>query len=314
MSTGIQCTIFMTIGIRDLEALETRWRQEGKAVEVPEEMGRLLIDSLAIERVAGLYPHEETHMAGKLGVAEGILRQQRFTWPIFVDKGSKVILDGMHRWGLLNDFCFRFIPVQNLDYLGDDTVLLNTWCRTIDDTNEESFQNAAQEHGLEALHDVSITDIPKRGSALLMSPLKRLYSFRTRMSPRDEYYALKGIEDALGISEKYNSGRARYMTEKEVMGETSRPDCVLTFPRPLSKKDVIDEARRGKVFPPKATRHVFLFRLYNLSIPLKQLNTNTTSEELTMEVRTLQATKKLIYVGKGIKIDRWYDEHMLKFE
>jgi hypothetical protein len=272
-----------------------------------------VVNSLSVEEIDFLKPHEETHLIGKLRVAEGILKDRKFTWPIFSDKVSGVILDGMHRWNLLKDFCFFYVPVQHIDYLNNDKVILDVWCRVIRHTTEEEFQLAMKEEGLEEV-DLSGEEVHTRDRALLVSPNNRAYMFREKMAAQFEYYRLKTVEERFGISKKVNVGLADYKVEGSVIGSMNDADTVVIFPRPLTKQDVVDVAQRGEVFPPKTTRHIFQFRVFNIEVFPMDLQTFKSHELLAQHLRKDHRSRKLTYIGKGINIDRYYEEHMFKFE
>jgi hypothetical protein len=306
-----------------LEDLESKWSRKKRPVPVEGDHKDQIINSLSVEEIGFLKPHEETHLIGKLKVAEGILKERRFTWPIFADKESGVILDGMHRWNLLKDFCFLYMPVQHIDYISNEYVKLDVWCRYIKTVTEEAFQLAVREVGLEEV-PFSIEDIKDRKEAMVISPTNRAYVISEKMAVQFEYYRLKQLEDRFGISQKVNTmmtgpGRrefrmADYKAESKIMEYISDPDTVVVFPRPLSKQDVIDVATRGEVFPPKTTRHIFQFRVFNIQVLPMDLQTFKSHEILAQHLRKTHKVKGLSYIGRGITIDRLYDEHMFRFD
>jgi len=302
----------MTIDKGLLDQLEVKWKGNQKPLSVEDDLKEQVVESLSVEEINFLKPHEETHLIGKLRVAEGILKEKKFTWPIFSDRKTGVILDGMHRFGLLKDFCFSFIPVQHIDYVSNDEILLDVWCRYIKQINEDAFSLIAKECGLEEI-PFSLTGIAERKSAIIVSPNNRAYIFNEKHSPQLEYYRLKEVEDRFSIGKKVSSGLADYNVEKEALGMLNSPDTVIVFPRPLSKQDVIDVALRGEVFPPKTTRHIFQFRVFNIEVLPMELQAGKNKKALEDAIWKSHKKRKLFYIGKGITVDRYYAEHMFRF-
>lgn len=296
-----------------LDELEAKWKKDPKPLSIDDDTKTNVINSLSIEEVSFLKPHEETHLIGKLRVAEGILKERRFTWPIFADKKTGVILDGMHRWNLLKDFCFFYIPVQHIDYLNNDNILLDVWCRFIKEVSEEAFQFAARELDMEEV-PFSLDAIKDRSQAMMISPNGSAYTFREKMSPQFEFHKLKDLEDRFGMNQKVTAGLADYRVDHLVIDRVKEPDTVVIFPRPLMKQDVIDVATREEVFPPKTTRHIFQFRIFNIEVTPMELQTFENHELLSQKLRKTHKDRRLFYIGKGINIDRYYEEHMFRFD
>jgi|GEM_PF-5792546 len=302
----------MPIDKQTLDKLEGQWKGPQKPLLIEDELKDLVIESVSVEDINFLKPHEETHLIGKLRVAEGILKEKKFTWPIFADKETGVILDGMHRYGLLKDFCFFYVPVQHIDYVNNDQILLDVWCRYIKQVTEEEFSLVARECALEEV-PFSLETIRERKCAMVISPNGRAFTFNERLSPQIEYYKLKDVEDRFAIGRKVSTGLADYNVETEALGFLNKPDTVVVFPRPLSKQDVIDVAMRGEVFPPKTTRHIFQFRVFNIDVLPMDLQVSKSKQALEEKIWKNQKKRKLFYIGKGITVDRYYAEHMFRF-
>ena len=302
----------MTIDKGILDNLEAKWKGNERPMLVEDALKDQVVESLSVEEIGFLKPHEETHLIGKLRVAEGILKEKKFTWPIFSDQRTGVILDGMHRYGLLKDFCFFYVPVQHIDYVNNDQILLDVWCRYIKQVTEDEFSLVSRECGLEEV-PFSIEGIKERKSALIISPNNRAYTFNERLNPQMEYYKLKKVEDRFAIGRKVSTGLADYNVEKEALSLLNTPDTVVVFPRPLSKQDVIDVAMRGEVFPPKTTRHIFQFRVFNIEVLPMELQVSKSKQALEEKILRTHKKRKLFYIGKGITVDRYYAEHMFRF-
>ena len=115
---------------KELDEIYKKWDEEGRQdLKVEGNTKKQAVESITVESCLELSPHEKVTIDGLLTVAKGILKDLKFTWPVFVDKKSRVVLDGMHRFKLLKDCCFKRIPVQLIEY--NDDIKLDTWCRHI---------------------------------------------------------------------------------------------------------------------------------------------------------------------------------------
>ncbi len=83
----------------------------------PSPTGRLLI-------------HEETIPARIRSLSDRIKRDGVQSAPIFVDRGTYVVLDGMHRTAIMAELGCRFTCVCLVDYR-DPRIKVQRWCRAI---------------------------------------------------------------------------------------------------------------------------------------------------------------------------------------
>ncbi len=281
-----------------------------KGQEVTGRLKEALIHSLAIREVNALRPHEETIQEAESKVAKSIIEAGSFTWPILADSRSGAILDGTHRWKLLKDFCFDFIPVQNIDSLKDAGVRIDVWCRVIYGISEEKFQETLRffKFSIEPFDECS--PIGKR--PIVVSPNGKRYV----IEEEEKFLALKQLatlERALGI-QKFPAYEV-YVDSTGVSKYEEMPHVVVTYPPKLTRAEVVDATSKGICFPPKSTRYIFPYRVYNIGVPLHKLRRGEKdATELTEELQEEQAKRRLIYLGKGIDIDRHYEERMFKLE
>jgi len=79
---------------------------------------------LPIER---LRPHEAIDQAGVDAIIRDLHHRRIFREPIWVARGSHVILNGHHRWAAMRSIGAHRIPAWVFDYLDDDTIHLDRW-------------------------------------------------------------------------------------------------------------------------------------------------------------------------------------------
>ena len=69
-----------------------------------------------------LQPHEEIDAERLVRLVEEIGRAGTFYPPLLIDKKSRVILDGHHRWRASARLGFALVPCYSVDYLQDPTI------------------------------------------------------------------------------------------------------------------------------------------------------------------------------------------------
>jgi len=309
----------MSIDSEELEALWEKWIQEGKKpLKIEGDLKKRAVGSVTVLPISKLLPHEEVTEEGLFSVTKGVLKDKKFTWPIFVYEKSRaafdemhklIVLDGMHRLELLRIFCFRYIPAQLVEYENKnnnkDNVSIDAWYRIIKDVGKDKFSQCTKEFNLEMVN-MSMDEIDEREKAVIIFSEEKFYMFSENLSLRNEYCKLKELEEYLG--------RAEYDIQVKIESEMKIPNSVAIFPKVLSKTNVIKTACRKKVFPPKTTRHIFQYRVYNIDVSLKDLQYAKSPEVLADSLRKKNKGRELYYMGRDIQVDRFYKEHMFKFK
>jgi hypothetical protein len=77
---------------------------------------------LELIATGALIPHEDVEDARVNDVADEIRAAGSFYPPILVDRSTRVILDGHHRWRASVELGLRVLPCYCVDYLGNPLV------------------------------------------------------------------------------------------------------------------------------------------------------------------------------------------------
>jgi hypothetical protein len=301
-----------------------------------------IIRSIKIIPVTKIYPHEETIFENIVKLAHKIQSDQKFTWPIFAETNSGVILDGMHRWQVMTSY--KYILIQEIqDYARNENIQVGVWCRILKDVKSTDIgflNNALKKYGLSEL--VKVGKLPQdpiglehelrsRKNMILIGPDRNYYKFEKPRNLVQEYKDMIKVEELFG--EKVLGQTKFYDIERNSFKLIGEPNSFLIFPRPTSKRDIIRitlQAKKDiekvkpltKVLPPKSSRHIMQLRVFNLSIPLKELNSSKSAAQLTKELHIELNNKRVLYLGENVtkqplphyrNLDRHYEEHMFKF-
>jgi hypothetical protein len=157
-------------------------------------------------------------------VRRAVLETKRMT-PLIVDKETRLLLDGHHRRTVAISLGIERVPVLMINY-GDSGVRVEKWYRKVDNKG--------------ILHQLMRANSSKGKYCARLGKNVEMCG----PSPYVLFWKLHWIERfllTLGVRViKVGEG-----------GDVEPPS--------LSKKDVIRVARKGLVFPPKTTRHVYDF-------------------------------------------------------
>ena len=210
----------------------------------------LLLD-LAVVELCNLRVHEETMQGHAEELKRGLMEQGSLTTPMFVDKATNIVLDGMHRVRTLGELGCRLALVCLVDY-SDPRIKLGRWCRTIPkpfgrlDAERIVGGVGASLKPAKGINPAQSSDLLLAfgdGTFLVESPEKELMPVY-RLSQRLERALIEG-----GYT-------VRYMEEDDATRCLATGEfAAILCPPVITKEQVVEVVKRGDVFPPKSTRH-----------------------------------------------------------
>lgn len=261
--------------------------------------------------------HEEVHHDILKELCQCIIKQGVFSQPVMVDKKSFVVLDGMHRVTALKDLNARRVPVCFIDY-SNPAIILGAWYRTL--KTQQSFDEiivAINEAGIRSrpidFEDATNELKERKASAVLIGDKRAFLINPIFRSIEEAYKIINKIEKTL-VNRGY---QLAFETETDALNkfEAGLVDAVLMTPL-IKKNEVIDVAKSGRVFTPKATRHIIPARPINILIPLTLLRDEAISlEEADSWLVNHLKKKRLTFMPpKSFIGGRRYDEETCLFE
>ena len=274
---------------------------------------KLKIGLMDIER---LYHHEEVVPSILKTLTEQIRRDGFLKHPIIVDEATLVVLDGTHRVEALKALGCRRIPACLVDYR-EPRIRLMCWYRIVKKAPplHELVKTLSRELGLriELSGDLEPDELGVPPIALALtdgrSYAKVLGRFRDKQGA---WELVKNVEKAL---ETYGL-QIGFEVEEDAMKKLSSGDAdiVLMTPR-ITKRDVVETALSGRVFPHKTTRHVIPARPLFLNVPLRLLKDNRPSHVIETELRKALALRQIRRIPPGRVIEgRRYEEEVIILE
>jgi hypothetical protein len=268
---------------------------------------------IALAPTERLLIHEETIPARVRSLGDRIRRDGVQSAPIIVDRGTYVVLDGMHRTAVMTKLGCRFTCVCLVDYF-DPSIKVQRWCRAI----LGPFGTGEAEEALASV-GLGCEPIEPAGSLDQESGLLLVY--------RDQTYRLnRGGDDLLETFSRSHElenlltargHRIRHMTEAEALRMVESDECeAALFPPRVEKRQVVELALQGRVFTPKATRHRLPARPVQVNVPLGHLRDRVISmEEANARLHRMLSERKLARYKPGtLWMGRTYDETLYVFE
>jgi len=256
--------------------------------------GDPFVVDLRIVPISNLLIHEEVVPERLARLKEQLIGDGILSDPILIDRDSLVVLDGTHRVVALRELGAKYVLVAMVDY-GDPRILLRNWYRAIRGNMDEVIKEALS-MGFMRSHEASSVAIKiVAGSKELIYPTRSLH---------DAYMVVRELEDRLRL----RGLRIEYVTEEQADWLRGRDVAIMMTPK-LSKSDVVEHARKGMLFPPKTTRHVFPIRPISVDFPMKYLMSPSMGlEALNMVLDKYLITKVWIKIEGPVMLDRYYDE------
>lgn len=275
---------------------------------------------VALEDVWNLKLHEQVIPELVEKLKDSILSSKVIKDPVMVDEKSLVVLDGMHRVVAARELEYSYIPCSLIDYRLP-VVQLGAWYRVI--TGDKSIAEIV-ELIKASFPDLKLTGlgagspdrkVNKKGGvcALRSSNSMWLISTEEKLDCRETYDIVFSLEERLRSESLKISYQTEFDARTIILGDKSAT-CLMV--PTLSKDDVLRFALRGKVFAPKATRHVFPFRLLGVNAPIEILDGKRLSlDEADAKLQSSFSGRKLVKLPGGQIVDgRRYEEPVYFFE
>jgi hypothetical protein len=265
---------------------------------------------IALVEIDELLLHEETISGSLDALKEEIERSGILKSPVIVGKESLVVLDGMHRVEALRNLGCRFMCVCLVDYMSPG-IRVDRWCRVVSSPiTIEDFISSFGDLGAITRAGGS----PGGGSSLLLMLEEGYYEMAVHGEGVVPGFAtVTSIESWL----RQKGHAIRYETESDAAKMLERREVGFVLcPPAIEKRHVLETAKSGRVFPPKATRHIVPARPFGVDVPLELLRDTVISvEEANRLLSKMLEAKSLRRVPPGYRWgSRRYDEAVYLFE
>jgi hypothetical protein len=278
------------------------------------------IMKVALEDVRDLKLHERVIYELVERLKDSILAEKVIKDPVVVDEKSLVVLDGMHRVAALRELGYSYIPCCLIDYRLP-VIQLGAWYRIITggkpiDRIVESIKTSFRDLKLTRL-DASSPDglVNEKGGVCALRSFNSMWLISTEkeLDCRETYDIVYSLEERFRSEYLKISYQTEFDAKTIILSDRSAKCLVVPT---LSKDDVLRVALSGKVFAPKATRHVFPLRLLGVNASIEILDGKRLSlDEANDRLQSSFSGRKLVKLPGGQIVDgRRYEEPVYFFE
>jgi len=224
-----------------------------------------VLKELRIAPVHSLFPHEQIIPPHLKKLKEAMLNMGYLVDPLVIDKKSRVVLDGNHRYRVLKDISCPNAVVQFVDY-SSDNITVGTWfpatsapISRLVKLSGEKPERVDFEEGLSSLNKKTSTFM-----AVSMRGRKKTCVLFNSIAGKnlDEI-----IENQNALLKKWRGVRFVYMADF-CAEELLRKGYTVIYRKAYTKQEIVERAKSGRLFPPKSTRHVIPNRIIRLNMKL----------------------------------------------
>jgi hypothetical protein len=269
---------------------------------------------IVIVDVSNTHIHEETFASVADRLAKKIELDGHFIHPIVMDEKSSVVLDGMHRVEAIRQLGYPRIPACLVDY-ADPRIRLESWYRTVEGSCDYvEMQKVIEDLGYrvkkDSLNDARQLVTERKAYAAIFTRTDNCTIHGPDKNIRDTYYSIKEIETKI----RGKGSSITYLTEEGAREAvfSNKSSAGLMTPT-VTKAEVVSTALSGKVFPPKATRHVIPARPMFVNIPNEWLTTRFNLAEANHLLVNRLRSRGVRRLPPGQVLDRLYEEELYVF-
>jgi hypothetical protein len=274
---------------------------------------------VALEDIWGVKLHERVIPDFIRNLKASIVEDRVVKDPVVIDEETLVILDGMHRVVALRELGYAYVPCCLIDYRLP-IVQLGAWYRVI--TGGASIAqivkltcSASNDLKLTESDSGNVDELVGEGEALgalRSSNSAWLITAKKELDCRGAYDLIYQIEEKLRSANLNISYQTELDARTQILNDESSTCLVVPT---LTKDDVLRVALRGEVFAPKATRHVFPFRMLGLNVSLELLDGRKIGlAEANEKLQKTLSSRRLVKLPGGQFVNgRRYEEPIYVF-
>jgi hypothetical protein len=264
---------------------------------------------ITLRKTSDLKPHEETVAEDLKRLVNALQDNPVLRHPIIADLRTGIVLDGTHRLAAIKQLRCKFIPSALVNY-DDPQITIERWFRLFSGSNVPNLESDLRRlRPKEVNHDECEDGLSKRRwYATVEKPLSCL-AFPVRS--QNPYEMARDSYD-IEMTARKQSVSIAYQDNK--VTETGNPESLVMSTIRIEKKEVVETVEKGKLFPPKSTRHLVPSRPLGGGIPLDWLQGSDFSGAQSRYQQYIQS-RKVKRLPEGSRVgSRRYLEEVFLFE
>jgi L-serine kinase (ADP) len=264
---------------------------------------------ITLRMTSDLKPHEETVSEDLRRLVEALRANPVLRHPIIADQKTGIVLDGTHRLAAIKQLKCNFIPSALVDY-SDSQIIVERWFRQFSGSNVRNFENDLKRLGpTEVSHDECEEGLSKRRWFATVEDHQSGLAFPVRS---EDPYEMFRDSHKIEISARKNGVHIGYQDNKDRNSGDNESLIMSTIK--IEKREVVDTVKKGKLFPPKSTRHLVPSRPLGGGVPIDWLQDSNFSKAQSRYQEYIQS-RKVKRLPEGSRIgSRRYLEEVFLFE
>lgn len=264
---------------------------------------------IALRRTSDLKPHEETVLEDLKRLVKALRANPVLRHPIIADRKTGIVLDGTHRLAAVKQLKCNFIPSALVDY-DDPQVTVERWFRQFSGSNVRDLENDLRRFGpTEVSHDECEDGLSKRRWYATVEDQQSGLAFPVRS--QDPYEMVRDSHK-IEISARKNGVSIGYQDNKN--RKPGDHENLIMSTIKIEKREVVDTVKKGKLFPPKSTRHLVPSRPLGGGVPIEWLQASYFSKAQSRYQEYIQS-RKVKRLPEGSRVgSRRYLEEVFLFE
>jgi len=270
--------------------------------------GRIRI-LITLRKTSDLRPHEETVAEDLKKLVNALRENPVLRHPIIADRITGTVLDGTHRLAAVKQLKCNFIPSALVDY-NDPQITIERWFRQFSGSNLQNLEkDLMQLDPRKVSLDECEDGLSKRRWYATIEKPKSYLAFPVR-SP--DPYQMVQDSHRIEVTARKQGARITYQDNKDL--ETGDSESLVMSTIKLEKKEIVETVKKGKLFPPKSTRHLVPSRPLGGGVPIDWLQGSDFSEAQSRYQEFIQS-RKVKRLPEGSRVgSRRYLEEVFLFE
>ncbi len=264
---------------------------------------------ITLQKTSDLKPHEETVAEDLKRLANALKDNPVLRHPIIADRRTGIVLDGTHRLAAIKKLKCNFIPSALVDY-DDPQITIERWFRRFSGSNVRNLENDLRKlKPKEVSRDECEDGLSKRRWYATVEKPTSCLAFPVRgQNP----YEMVRDSHAIELAARRQGVSIAYQDNKDT--EAGDSESLIMSTVKIEKKEVVETVKKGKLFPPKSTRHLVPSRPLGGGVPIDWLQGYDFSEAQSRYQEYIQS-RKVKRLPEGSRVgSRRYLEEVFLFE
>ena len=264
---------------------------------------------ITLRKTSDLKPHEETIAEDLERLVDALRENPVLRHPIIADRTTGIVLDGTHRLAAIKQLKCNFIPSALVDY-DDPQIRVERWFRQFSGRNVRNLENELRRLGpKEVSHDECEDGLSKRRWYATVGDPSICLAFPVRSQ---NPYEMARDSHSIEMAARKHGVSIAYQDNKDVKPGDSESRIMSTIK--IKKGEVVEAVGKGKLFPPKSTRHIIPSRPLGGGVPIDWLQGSDFSEAQSRYQEYIQS-RKVKWLPEGSRVgSRRYLEEVFLFE